>query len=125
MSLESTERPETLANELGTAISELSSYEAFEEAKAAVEDSEELQAQISEFEQLREEFMLARQAGEATQEDVRTVSNAQEALHENETMAAFLDAREALQTELESLNQAISAPLTIDFGEEAGGCCQE
>jgi cell fate (sporulation/competence/biofilm development) regulator YlbF (YheA/YmcA/DUF963 family) len=40
-------------------------------------------------------------------------------------MATYLDAQEALQDRLESVNEAISEPLAVDFGGEAGGCCQD
>ena len=91
-------RATTLASDLGDAISELDSYQRFAETKAAVEANEEAQEKIREFEQIREEFMLARQTGDATNEDLR---------------------------KLQELNQMISAPLSVDFGEKAGGCCQD
>ncbi len=116
---------EELAGELGAAISNLSAYERFAEARAAVQADPELQERIQSFEQLRQEFAMARQSGEATQEDVQEIQRAQEELHSDPTMAEFLDAKEALQNELETLNEAISEPLSIDFGGEAGGCCQD
>ncbi|ELZ34499.1 hypothetical protein C474_02301 [Halogeometricum pallidum JCM 14848] len=120
-----TERLEDLGRELGDAIAETAEYEAFEEAKAAVEDDEELQAEIREFQQRREEFMLARQRGEATQERLEEVQTAQNELHSKDKMAAYLEAQETLQERLEDVNRAISDPLAVDFGGEAGGCCQD
>ena len=116
---------EDLGRELGEAIRDLPEYEAFAQAKAAVEADEETQRQIREFEQLRQEFAAAREAGEATQEDVTELQRAQERLHEEPTMAEFMEAKERLQERLESVNEAISAPLAVDFGGEAGGCCQD
>jgi cell fate (sporulation/competence/biofilm development) regulator YlbF (YheA/YmcA/DUF963 family) len=120
-----TERLEDLGRELGDAIAETPEYEAFEEAKAAVEDDEELQAEIREFQQRREEFMLARQRGEATQERLEEVQTAQRELHSKDKMATYLKAQETLQERLEAVNRAISDPLAVDFGGEAGGCCQD
>jgi cell fate (sporulation/competence/biofilm development) regulator YlbF (YheA/YmcA/DUF963 family) len=124
MSIE-TARTDELGRELGDAIAALPEYEAFEDAKAAVEDDEEVQAQISEFEQLREEFMMARQMGEANQEQLQKVQRAQQELHSLSTMADYLEAQERLQTRLEDINKAISEPLAVDFGGEAGGCCHD
>jgi cell fate (sporulation/competence/biofilm development) regulator YlbF (YheA/YmcA/DUF963 family) len=114
-----------LASELGDAITELPAYQEFAEAKAAVEADEEAQERIREFEQLREEFMLARQTGNATNEDLRELQNAQEELHDIPVMSDFLAARSDLELQLQELNEMISAPLSIDFGEKAGGCCQD
>jgi cell fate (sporulation/competence/biofilm development) regulator YlbF (YheA/YmcA/DUF963 family) len=118
-------RAADLAAELGDAISDLPTYERFEEAKAAVEADEEAQERIREFEGLREEFMLARQTGDATNEDLRKLQQAQSELHDIPVMAEFLRARSELELELQELNEAISAPLAVDFGEKAGGCCQD
>ena len=114
-----------LAAELGDAIADLPTYRRFEEAKAAVEADETAQERIREFEGLREEFMLARQTGDATNEDLRRLQEAQEELHDIPVMAEFLQARSELELELQELNEAISAPLAVDFGEKAGGCCQD
>jgi len=120
-----TESVESLGRELGAAITELPEYERFEEAKAAVEASEEAQSKIDEFEDIRQEFMLARQTGEATQADLREVQQAQSELHELPVMAEYLEAQNELDARLEAVNEAISDPLVVDFGEEAGGCCQD
>jgi len=116
---------EELGHELGEAIADTPEYRAFEEAKAAVEADDEAQERISAFEQLREEFMFARQAGQATQEDLEEVQRKQEELHSLPVMETFLDAQEDLQARLEDVNRAISEPLAVDFGGEAGGCCQD
>ncbi|MDS0292661.1 YlbF family regulator [Halogeometricum luteum] len=120
-----TERLEDMGRELGDAIAGTPEYEAFEEAKEAVENDEELQAEIREFQQRREEFMLARQRGEATQEGLEEVQTAQRELHSKDKMATYLEAQETLQERLEAVNKAISDPLAVDFGGEAGGCCQD
>lgn len=116
---------EDLGTQLGEAIARTPEYEAFEEAKEAVENSEEAQEQIQEFEQIRQEFMLARQTGDATQEDVQTMRSAQNELHQLPIMAEYLEAQEELTARLEAVNEAISDPLAVDFGGEAGGCCQD
>ena len=124
MSVETTS-VEQMGRELGRAITDLPEYEAFEEARASVEADEEVQAAISEFEQLRQEFMVARQTGRADQEQLERVQEAQEDLHQMPVLADSLDAPEDLQERLEAINEAISAPLAVDFGGEAGGCCQD
>ena len=128
MSIE-TESPEStvdeLSRELGEAIADLPVYESYVEAKAAVEDSEEAQEKIEEFEQFREEFMLARQTGEATQEDLRELQTKQEALHDIPVMSEYLQVQNELELRLQEINEEISAPLALDFGEKAGGCCED
>ncbi|WP_318569533.1 YlbF family regulator [Salinigranum marinum] len=124
MSVETTSLEE-LGRELGAAIAETDEYERFEEAKAAVEADDEAQERIREFNQLREEFMFARQTGNATQEGMQKLQEKQQNLHDLPVMADYLDAQSELQSRLESINQAISAPLAVDFGGEAGGCCQD
>ncbi|WP_323192373.1 YlbF family regulator [Halostella sp. PRR32] len=116
---------EELGRELGETIAEMPEYRAFEEAKKAVERSEEAQAKIEEFEQIRQDFMLARQTGDATQEDLREVQEAQQELHSVPVMSEYLDTQNELDARLEAVNEAISEPLSVDFGEEAGGCCQD
>ncbi len=124
MSIE-TASVETLGRELGETIRDLPEYEAFEEAKAAVEGSPEAQQKIREFEGQREEFMLARQIGEATQEDLMELQRSQQELHQLPAMAEYLEAQNRLDARLEAVNEAISEPLSVDFGEQAGGCCQD
>jgi cell fate (sporulation/competence/biofilm development) regulator YlbF (YheA/YmcA/DUF963 family) len=116
---------EALGQELGEAIRELPEYEAFEEAREAVEESEQAQQRIEEFEQLRQEFQLARQTGDASQEDLRELQQAQRELHQLPAMSEYLETQERLDARLEAVNEAISDPLAVDFGEEAGGCCQD
>ena len=135
MSIDSTEMEPTgsgaaarateLASELGSAIEQLDSYCEYVAAKEAVENDEAAQAQIREFEQLREEFMMARQTGDASNEDLRELQQAQEELHDIPVMAEYLRAQQRLEAELQELNEAISAPLSVDFGGKAGGCCED
>ncbi|MFB6156257.1 MAG: YlbF family regulator [Haloferacaceae archaeon] len=120
-----TGRLEDLGRQLGEAITETEVYAEFEEAKAAVEADEDVQERIEEFERLRREFMIARESGDATQEDLREVQRAQQELHGEPVMAEYLEAQERLQERLEDVNRAISEPLAVDFGGEAGGCCQD
>ena len=116
---------EDLGAELGERIAATDEYERFEAAKQAVEANEEVQQHISEFESLRTELMAAREAGEADQELVDEVRQAQHELHSMPEMAEFLEAEEALQARLDAVNNAISSELVVDFGGEAGGCCQD
>ena len=116
---------EDLGRELGERIAETPEYDAFAEAKEAVEADEEAQERISEFEQLRQEFAFARQSGQASQEQVEKVREAQRELHDLPVMAEYLDAQGELRDRLEAVNEAISDPLAVDFGGEAGGCCQD
>jgi len=124
MSIE-TSRVEDLGRELGEAIADMPEYERFEAAKAAVEDSEEAQQEIERFEQKRQEFMMLRQTGDADQDDLRELQRAQEELHDIPVMADYVEAQNELDAKLERINEAISEPLAVDFGEEAGGCCQD
>jgi cell fate (sporulation/competence/biofilm development) regulator YlbF (YheA/YmcA/DUF963 family) len=114
-----------LAESLGEAITELPAYQEFVEAKAAVESDEELQEEIREFERIREEFMMARQTGDATNDDLRELQSAQQELHEKPKMAKYLQAQSEIELTLQELNHTISDPLAVDFGEKAGGCCQD
>jgi cell fate (sporulation/competence/biofilm development) regulator YlbF (YheA/YmcA/DUF963 family) len=116
---------EERGRELGEQIAQTAEYERFEEAREAVQRDTAVQAKIDEFEQLRAEFMQSRQTGDATQSDLHRVQNAQEELHSMPVMREFLDAQDALSETLEAVNEAISEPLAVDFGGEAGGCCQD
>jgi len=122
---ESGDDVDALARELGEQITELPRYERYMETKAAVEADEDLQEQIREFEQIREEFMLARQTNEATKEDLRTLQDAQEELHDDPKMSEYLQAQSELELRLQELNEIISEPLSVDFGGKAGGCCED
>lgn len=114
-----------LARDLGTAISDLDSYDRYLEARAAVRDEPELQTAIERFESLRQEFVDKRAAGEATQSDVRELRRTQRELHDHPIMAEYLEAHERMQSQLEAINAAISEPLELEFGAEVGGCCQD
>lgn len=116
---------EALGRKLGAAITELPEYQAFEEAQEAVKRDDDAQAKIQEFEQLRQQFMLARQTGQASKEDMQELQTKQQELHQIPVMAEFLDAQSELTDRLEEINKAISEPLAVDFGEEAGGCCHD
>jgi cell fate (sporulation/competence/biofilm development) regulator YlbF (YheA/YmcA/DUF963 family) len=116
---------EDLGRELGEKIADSPEHEAFVEANEAVENDAEAQELIREFEELRHEFMVDREAGRADRESMREVQEAQRKLHNLPVMAAYLDAQEELQDKLESVNMAISEELAVDFGGEAGGCCQD
>ena len=119
------DRVTELARELGEAITELPEYQAFAAAKERVEADEAAQEQIQEFETIREEYMHARETGQATQEDLLTLQRAQEDLHDLPVMAEFLQAQNDLELRLQALNEHVSDPLAVDFGEKAGGCCQD
>ena len=119
------ESVESLAGELGAAIADLPEHERFREAETAVEEDAEAQEMIAEFEQKREALALARQTGDATQEDMRELQTVQRELHSLPVMEEYLEAKEDLIERLETLNRAISDPLAVDFGGEAGGCCQD
>ena len=119
------DEPETVAGDLGAAIADTPEYERFVESKAAVERSPEAQQKVQEFERLRDEFVQARQTGEATQDDLETLQSAQQDLHTVPAMAEFLEAQEALDARLERVNQEIAADLAIDFGDRVGGCCND
>ncbi|WP_122090699.1 YlbF family regulator [Halalkalicoccus subterraneus] len=116
---------EGIAGELGELIARSEEYEAYEAAQKQVKESEHAQGKIDEFESLRQEFMLARQTGDATQEDLQKLQQAQGELHDIPVMAEYLEAQAELDAKLEALNEAISEPLSVDFGEQAGGCCQD
>lgn len=84
-----------------------------------------MQEEIDRFERIREEFMQARRTGDANQSDLQRVQRVQEELHAMPAMREFLDAQDDLSERLEAVNEAISDPLAVDFGGEAGGCCQD
>jgi cell fate (sporulation/competence/biofilm development) regulator YlbF (YheA/YmcA/DUF963 family) len=119
------EDADALARQLGEAIVDLPEYQRLLETKEVVEADEEIQAEIREFEQVREEFMLARQAGEASREDLRELQAAQEQLHDIPEMSEYLAAQSDLELRLQELNELVSEPLAVDFGEKAGGCCED
>jgi cell fate (sporulation/competence/biofilm development) regulator YlbF (YheA/YmcA/DUF963 family) len=116
---------EALGRELGEAIAASPEHEAFEEAREAVEADSEAQERIEEFERLRREFALARERGDATETDLHEVERAQQELHDLPVMDDYLEAKERLSERLEAVNEAVSEPLAVDFGGEAGGCCHD
>jgi len=118
-------RIEEIAQSLGEAIADLPAYQQFIEAKEEVEQSEEAQQQIAEFETVQQEYLAKRERGEATREDLLELQEAQEQLHEVPVMSEYLQAENDLELRLQALNEHISEPLDIDFGEKAGGCCQD
>lgn len=115
----------TTAHQLGEAIASMPAYQSYLDARAAVAEDAELQTRIEGFEERRDAFLQDRRAGDATQDDVAALRQAQRDLHSDPTMSRYLEAKERLQNRLESVNAAISEPLEIDFGVEAGGCCQD
>ncbi|MBX0323131.1 YlbF family regulator [Halomicroarcula sp. F13] len=119
------DRVDELATEFGEAIAELPVYQRFVEAKEAVENDDEAQEAIQEFEQIREEFQLARQTGRASQEDLRELQNAQEDLHDIPVMSDYLEVQNELELRLQELNEIVSEQLAVDFGQKAGGCCED
>jgi len=120
-----TDRLESLGRELGEAIAASPVYEEFAAAKTAVEDDDRLQDRIEAFEEQRQAFAIARESGDATEEDLQELKRAQRELHADPVMAEYLEARERLQERLEAVNRAVSEPLEVDFGGEAGGCCKD
>ena len=119
------ETAEDLARQLGEAIAEIPEYREFLQKKEAVEADEQAQERIEEFERIREEYMLARETGQATNEDLRQLQQAQEELHSVPVMSEFLQTQNELELRLQALNEYVSEPLAVDFGEKAGGCCQD
>ncbi|MFC7045700.1 YlbF family regulator [Halobacteriaceae archaeon GCM10025711] len=115
----------SLARELGEAITGIPEYQAFADAKRAVENDEELQEKISEFEELRQDFMLAQQTGEAGQEDVERLERIQTDIESHPLMAEYNEAKDDLVFQLAEVNAALSEPLPFDFAGEAGGCCND
>ncbi|MCU4799470.1 YlbF family regulator [Halobacteria archaeon HArc-gm2] len=114
-----------LASEFGEAITEMPIYQRFAEAKRAVENDEAAQERIQKFEAIREDFMLARQTGQADEEGLRELQAAQEELHELDVMSEYLAAQSELELRLQELNEVVSDELVVDFGEKAGGCCED
>lgn len=121
----STDDIETLAHSLGEAIADLPVYQEFLAAKAAVVDDEQAQELIAEFEAVRNEYVEARQHGEATHEDLHTLQKKQEELHTVPVMREYLQAQTELERRLQTLNEHVSDPLDVDFGQQAGGCCHD
>jgi cell fate (sporulation/competence/biofilm development) regulator YlbF (YheA/YmcA/DUF963 family) len=117
--------PEALARQLGAAIAQTDAYEAFTEAKAAVEADEEVQAAIADFERQRSQYVFDEQTGRADESDLAALKEAQRELHAMPTMRTYLQAQERLSERLSAINETLSADLAVDFAGEAGGCCQD
>lgn len=77
------------------------------------------------FERLREEFLMAREAGTASNDDLRELQAAQEELHDSPKMTAYLRAKSDIELQLQEIDHIISEPLDVEFGQTAGGCCQD
>lgn len=114
-----------LSTQLGEAITELPEYQAYESARVAVTEDDTAQAQIRKFEQQRREFAAAQQAGEASEDDLMAIKELQQELHSLPVMEEYLEAQADLEERLEDINTALSDPLSIDFGTQVGGCCEE
>ena len=119
------EDPVALAAELGAALAESPEHEAFAAAEAAVEESEAAQRRIAEFERKRSAFVADRERGEATRGDLEELERLQSELHEMDVVVEYLETKAALEAKLDAVNDAVSAPLAVDFGGEAGGCCMD
>ena len=116
---------EALGRRLGERIAETPEYRAYEEREAAVQADEEAQELIAAFERERSEYALARQTGRADEEALQSLKEAQRELHGLPVMEEYLEAQARLVDRLEDVNEAISEPLSVDFGGEAGGCCHD
>ncbi|QSG14291.1 YlbF family regulator [Halapricum desulfuricans] len=114
-----------LARELGDAITSLPEYQAYLDAKSEVESDREAQERIEEFEQVREEYLVARQTNQAEDSDKQALTDAKRRLHALPVMKTYLRKQAALENRLQELDDLISQPLAVDFGEQAGSCCQD
>jgi cell fate (sporulation/competence/biofilm development) regulator YlbF (YheA/YmcA/DUF963 family) len=117
--------PVALAETLGAALAATPEHEAFVAAEAAVQESEAAQRRIAEFERKRSNFVADRERGEATRADLEELERLQSELHEMDVVAEYLAAKAELEARLDAVNDAVSAPLAVDFGGEAGGCCMD
>jgi len=118
-------RATELATELGEAITELPAYRAFLEAKEAIQTDPDVQREMEAFERRREEFLMAREAGTASNDDLLELQAAQEELHGRPKMSAYLEAKSDIELRLQEIEHIISEPLEVEFGQAAGGCCQD
>lgn len=116
---------QTAARELGAQLADTPEHERFVSAQNAVRESTDAQERIAEFEQLRDEYSMARRAGEVDEESLVKLKEAQQELHELPVMADYLEAQDALDERLEAVAQAISAPLDVEFTERVSGCCED
>ena len=113
---------ETFGKLLGESISNLPEYKEYEQSRAEVKNDSEAQELINEFEKQRQLFIIKRASGEATKEDLEKVRDSQEKLNNLPVMVHFLATQEKLSTRLEEVNEHISESLSIDFGDQIGGC---
>jgi cell fate (sporulation/competence/biofilm development) regulator YlbF (YheA/YmcA/DUF963 family) len=95
------------------------------ETKEAIQTDPELQREMEAFERLREEFLMAREAGTASNDDLLELQAAQEELHGRPKMSAYLEAKSDIELRLQEIDHIISEPLEVEFGQAAGGCCQD
>lgn len=115
----------SLAHRLGRAITDLPEYERYLETRKKVENSEEAQEKLAEFEQVRKKQMLAHQTGDSSQADVEELQTLQAELQAVPAMAEHREAKAHLKAQLAELDDIISDPLAVDFSQNAGSCCQE
>ncbi|MFL2520869.1 MAG: YlbF family regulator [Halobacteriales archaeon] len=113
---------ETFGKLLGEAISNLPEYKEYEKARDEVKNDSEAQELINDFEKQRQLFIVKRASGEATKDDLEKVSESQEKLNNLPTMIHFLDTQQELLTRFEEANEHISEPLSLNFGDQIGGC---
>ncbi len=113
---------ETFGKLLGEAISNLPEYKDYEQSRAEVKNDSEAQELINEFEKQRQLFIIKRASGEATKEDLEKVGESQEKLNNLPVMVRFLATQEELSTRLGEVNEHISESLSLDFGDQIGGC---
>jgi cell fate (sporulation/competence/biofilm development) regulator YlbF (YheA/YmcA/DUF963 family) len=116
---------ESVARRLGRVLAENPEHERFAAARSAVQESTEAQERIAEFEQLRDEYSMARRAGDADRAALAELKEAQQELHDLPVMAEYLEAQAALDDRLDVIADAISEPLEVDFAERASGCCED
>lgn len=113
------------ARDLGATLAESPEHRAFVEAERAVEANEAAQRRIAEFERRRSAFVADRERGEATRADLEELERLQGELHEMDAVAEYLEAKAELEAKLDAVNEVLSAPLAVDFGGQAGGCCMD
>ena len=120
--LTATSEIETICKLLGEAISNLPEYKEYEKSRDEVKGDSEAQELIDEFEKQRQLFIIKRASGEATKEDLDKVGEFQEKLNNLPIMMHFLSTQKELLSQFEKANEYISEPLSLDFGDQIGGC---
>jgi|GEM_PF-1408636 cell fate (sporulation/competence/biofilm development) regulator YlbF (YheA/YmcA/DUF963 family) len=113
---------EKLGKLLGEAISNLSEYQTYEQLRTEVKKDIVAQDLINEFENQRQIFVVKRASGDATKEDLDKIGASQEELNNLPVMIKFLDAQKELSSRLNEVNEHISESLSLDFGDQIGGC---